>query len=60
MTSSIVIAIAAQRWNPAHLDLGRPLDGLLERAHGCELRLGLRYSRFFGLAGLRDNRQVDG
>lgn len=52
------MAIATQRWNRPHLDLGRPLDGLLERAHGCELRLGLRYSRFFGLAGLRDNRQV--
>lgn len=38
---SIVITIAAQRWNRPHLDLGRPLDGLLERAHGCELRLGL-------------------
>jgi hypothetical protein len=60
-------AVAPQRpqlgwlsWKRTHLDLGRPLDGLLKGAHGCELRLGPLYSRFFRLAGLRDNRQVSG
>lgn len=45
--------------NPAHLDLGRPLDGLLKGAH-VGAGSGAASRRFFRLAGLRDNRQVVG